>query len=155
LEEEGKEQHRILDVKFQPKPSSWSYLPKKFRQKTKEECGGNHALRTVLAQKALGRHTDPWLGWLDLADGTYAVRERSPYKASLPNERIDGETIRQMGGVLARAHSRARKKFPVKVLARIKGRKEEFRDLVLTVAQAYADQVEMDYQSFRGFSTQK
>jgi uncharacterized protein (DUF2252 family) len=149
VEEEGKEHHCILDIKFQPKPACWAYLPKKSRQKTKSLCKGNHALRTVLAAKALGRHMDPWLGWLELSDGEYSVRERSPYRAILPLEKLDAETARQLGEITARAHARARNKFPSKVLKRLKGRKNEFHEMMQAVCRAYADQVEMDYQGFR------
>jgi uncharacterized protein (DUF2252 family) len=149
VEAGGKGNYRILDVKYQPKPSPWAYLPKKPKQKTKEACGGRHALRTVLAYQALGHDVDPWLGWLKLEEGEFAVRERSPYKAALPFEKVDAGVAFQMGQVLARAHCRTQKRFASKVWKRLKGKEKKFSNMLQVVAHAYADQVTMDYKSFR------
>ncbi len=148
VESGGKWNYRILDVKFQPKPSPWPYLPKRAKQKTKEACGGNHALRVVLAYQALGRDADPWLGWLKLKEGEYCVRERSPYKAALPYRKVDAGVASQMGGALARAHCRAREHFARKAWKRLKGRERKFVSMLQVIAHAYADQVTMDYRSF-------
>ena len=148
VESGGKWNYRILDVKYQPKPSPWPYLSERAKKNTKEACGGNHALRVVLAFQALGREVDPWLGWLKQGQGEYCVRERSPYKAALPYGKLDGGVTEQMGEVLARAHCRARKNFAAKAWKRLKGREKKFIGMLQVVAHAYADQVTMDYKSF-------
>ncbi len=148
VEAGGKGYYRILDIKLQPKPSPWAYLPKKYKHKTKEACGGHHAFRVVLAYQALGKDVDPWLGWLKLEDGEYCVRERSPYKDALPFGKVDAGVTQQMGQVLARAHARARKNFAAKTWKRLKGREKKFLSMLQVIAHAYADQVTMDFKSF-------
>jgi len=148
VEAGGKWNYRILDIKLQPKPSPWPYLPKRTKQKTKLACGGNQARRAALAYRALEREVDPWLGWLKLGKGEYCVRERSPYKAALPFDKVDAGVAGQMGGMLARAHSRARKNFAPRAWKRLKGREKKFVGMLQIIAHAYADQVTMDYRSF-------
>jgi len=143
-----KEKYRILDIKLQPKPSPWAFLPSKAKEKTKEACDGDHGLRTALAFQALGQAVDPWLGWLKLEDGEYSVRERSPYKAVLAFNQMDAGLSRQLGEILARAHCRAKKKFALKAWDRLKEKEAPFAQALQVIAHAYADQVELDYQSF-------
>jgi uncharacterized protein (DUF2252 family) len=140
--------YRILDIKRQFEPSCWEFLPKKVRRKIRKLSNDNHTDRVVLACKALGRHVDPWLGRLELPDGDYSIRERSPFKGCLPGAMVDEDASYQLGAIMARAHCRAKKSFANKAFDHLKGEKSGFRALVQAVSHAYADQVEMDFHSF-------
>lgn len=154
---------RILDVKAESAPSGWAHADAAGVALTNTAAGGNMARRAVLAQKALGYRVDDHLGWMTLADGkTYAVRERSPYKATFPVEDLNTITrftkmAEQWGQVLAAHHARADKDWDASVLAHsvdgavktlVDGDHDGFRARVRAVAISYADQVALDYQSF-------
>ena len=149
VKENGADPYRILDIKQQVEPSAWNYLSKKSRRKTRELCGDNQALRVDLANRALTRHPDPWLGQLELKEGDFTVRERSPFKDRLPLELLDDSSAYQMGAVLARAHCRAKDSFAKKAFDNIRGNKSAFRKLMVDISLAYAAQVESDFQGFR------
>jgi uncharacterized protein (DUF2252 family) len=160
----GQDDDRILDVKAQTTPTPWSYLPSTAVSQTSALCGGNMALRTVLAYKALGYRVDDLLGWLALSDGkTYSVRERSPFKDTFDTTTLTTTTrltnlAEQWGQVLATHHARADKDwdssvFPSSLDGQINaltdGGHAGFRARVRALALDYADQVELDYASFR------
>lgn len=154
---------RILDVKAQTTPTPWSYLPSAVVSQTSAVCGGNMALRTVVAYKALGYRVDDLLGWVALSDGkTYSVRERSPFKDAFDTTTLTTTTrltnlAEQWGQVLATHHARADKDwdssvFPGSLDGQINtltdGDHAGFRSLVRALALDYADQVGLDYASF-------
>lgn len=154
---------RILDVKAQRQPSAYPYASPAAVSATEAACGGNMALRVVLAYKALGYRVDDHLGWLPLSDGSlYTVRERSPWKDTFPTEDLTTITritkmAEQWGQVLAAHHARADQDWDAAVLprsldgeikARVDGDHDGFRALVRVVALPYADQVALDFQSF-------
>lgn len=153
---------RLLDVKAQGSPSAWAYLDPSAVSQTSSACGGNMALRTVLAYKALGYRVDDLLGWMQLADGRpYSVRERSPWKETFDTASLDTSArfthlAEQWGQVLATHHARADKDWDSsmpysvdkEIDARTDGDHAGFRALVRSVALDYADQVALDWQSF-------
>jgi uncharacterized protein (DUF2252 family) len=160
----GQDDDRILDVKAQTTPTPWAYLPSTVVSQTSALCGGNMALRTVLAYKALGYRVDDLLGWVALSDGkTYSVRERSPFKDTFDTTTLTTTTrltnlAEQWGQVLATHHARADKDwdssvFPSSLDGQINaltdGDHAGFRARVRALALDYADQVELDYASFR------
>ncbi|HUO56771.1 MAG TPA: DUF2252 family protein, partial [bacterium] len=147
--EVGEESYRILIVKQEVKPGPWEYLSKKSRRKTQELCGDSQALRAELGYRALVRHPDGWLGKIELSDGEYLVRERSPYKGLLPADMMDEGVAGQLGAILAKAHCRARDSFAQNAFKAIKADKKAFRRQVAAIARAYADQVEEDYKGFK------
>ena len=149
VKDNGADPYRILDIKRQLTPSPWEYLPKTARRKTREFCGDSQSLRVDLASRALSRHTDPWLGRLDLKDEEFSVRERSPYRAHMPPGLLDEDASYQLGAILARAHCRTRDSFAKKAFESIKGDKSRFRMQTVAIALGYADQVLLDYQGFR------
>ncbi len=149
VSEEGDRPFRILEIKQVVEPSPWGYMPKKARRKTQELCGEDQGLRVTLAMEALSRHPDPWLGVLTLQGEDFVVRERSPFKGQLPSELVDESAARQMGGILARAHCRARGSFAKKAFDLIRGDKKTFRKRSAEIAMAYADQVEADHKAFK------
>ena len=147
--EVGDGAYRILDIKQEVEPSPWNYLPKKARRKTRELCEGDQSLRVDLACHALGRYPDPWLGRVEFGGDQYLVNERSPFRGVLSHNLLDDDAAYQMGAILARAHCRAKKSFAKKAFRIIKEDKKSFQKQLVALSHAYADQVEMDYLSFR------
>lgn len=159
----GQDDDRILDIKAQGDPSAWPYLAPAAVSQTNAASGGNKALRTVLAYKALGYRVDDHLGWMALSDGkTYSVRERSPWKDTFDTAELSSVTrftnlAEQWGAILAAHHARADKDWDASILAHsvdgaidalTDGDHEGFRAVVRSIARGYADQVEHDYASF-------
>lgn len=155
---------RILDLKEQAAPAALAYLEPAAASQTQYVCGGDHALRVVLAHKALGYRVDDLLGYVALGDGKrYSVRERSPYKADLDPAELDTATrltnlAAQWGLVLATHHARADRDWDASIFpgsldgaihARTDGDHAGVRALVRSVALDYADQVALDWASFR------
>jgi uncharacterized protein (DUF2252 family) len=150
VREEAQNPYRILQINQRVEPSAWDHLSKKSLRKTRKLCGNNQALRVELAGRALSRHSDPWLGRLEWKGDDYTVGELSPYDGVLSDNMLDENAATQLGGILARAHCRAKGSFAKKVFESIKKDKKRFRRLVADLSLAYADQVEEDYRSFCG-----
>lgn len=149
VSEEGVRPYRILEIKEQVQPCPWDHLPKKTRRKTQELCGEDQALRVLLATEALARHPDPWLGTVNFQGADFSIRELSPYKGVMPPEMVDDGAAHQLGGILARAHCRAKDSFAKKAFDHIRRDKKAFRKRCAAVAVAYADQVEADFKAFK------
>ena len=65
--------------------------------------------RTVVSQRALQAHADPWLGWCELDGSGWMVKELSPYEADLDwgaiNEPDEIEPLlRDLGRATAKVH---------------------------------------------------
>jgi uncharacterized protein (DUF2252 family) len=163
---EGYDDHHeydcILDVKRQRKPTPYHYLGKAFQQQYDRQFA-NDAERYAIAYKALVKNTDDHLGWLKFNDEYYCVRERSPYKESFPLTTLTKakrfkKMAEQWGKILATSHSRADQDaigskinhaFDAAVYQLTTGQESAFIDLVQIVAQSYADQVELDWKTFK------
>jgi uncharacterized protein (DUF2252 family) len=159
----GQDDDRILDIKAQGNPSPWAYVAPAAVSQTNAASGGDNAYRTVLAYKALGYRVDDHLGWMTLADKkAYSVRERSPWKDTFDTTELTSITrftnlAEQWGALLATHHARADKDWDSSVIAHsidgavhafTDGDHAGFRALVRDLAGGYADQVELDYESF-------
>ena len=154
---------RILDVKYQIKPTAFAFLGKE-AQREYDESFRNDAQRSVLGYRALTRRTDKHLGWMHLesndvgfSPGFYSVRERSPYKEAFPGEALDTQAsfsamCEQWAEILAASHTRANKDLPESLLQLVGNQDEAFRNLVKEIAFNYADQVKSDWKSFTTFS---
>jgi uncharacterized protein (DUF2252 family) len=155
---------RLLDLKAQGTPSGASWIGAAALAQTTQVCGGNPAVRSALAQKALGYRVDDLLGTTALSDGkAYTVRERSPFKETFDTAELTSMTrftnlAEQWGTLLATQHARADRDwdaavFPASLDAEIDLRTDGdhagFRALVRALALDYADQVALDYASFR------
>ena len=151
--EEGKYEQRILDAKLQQKPSPYLFLSHKFRKKYDEQFK-NEGQRHKKAYLALNCYTDKHLGWLELSEGVFSVRERSPYKAYFQTKVLSSATrfnkiAQQWGRVLATSHVRAEENFNVKgVYDLIKKNQTVFEALVAEVAFEYAEYNNAVYKSF-------
>lgn len=152
---------RILDVKRVPAPSSFAYLSDAERSLL-DALTLDPAARSVLGQRALLRDADDHLGWLALADGAYAVRERSPFKAAFDTGELTSTTrftklAEQWGAIVATAHARADKDARPDLLPHsldkeidliTQGEHDELRAIVREVAFEYAEQVALDFAAF-------
>ena len=148
--------HRILDVKRQGAPAA-SASPA-----ADPPPYADPAERVVRGHKALGVRVDDHLGWLVLDDGSYTVRERSPYKATLPSADLDTEgrlskLAAQWGAILAHGHARSDddhdpERVPLSVEAAVDaatdGDHAGFRRLVRGVALPYAETATTDHAAF-------
>jgi uncharacterized protein (DUF2252 family) len=154
---------RILDVKAQAAPSAAPWIAAAAWTQTLQVCGGNHAVRSALASKALGYRVDDLLGTTTLADGKpYSLRERSPFKDTFDTTELTSLTrlqnlAEQWGTLLATQHARADRDWDAAIFpfsldaeidARTDGRHDQVRALVRTIAFDYADQVALDHASF-------
>jgi hypothetical protein len=122
----------------------------------------------------MAKYTDDRLGWLQLSDGFYSVRELSFFKETLDTDKLKKKSqliqlAEQWGRILATGHAcalnafdqeypapdrifihpRPRDEFKMVVTGLADGRHDEFCTLVRTVACEYTGQVEADFSSFR------
>jgi uncharacterized protein (DUF2252 family) len=146
----------ILDVKYQGKPTPYNYLSEA-EQIDYDLNVENDAQRHAEGYKALAGDADNFLGWMKLSDGYYSVRERSPFKETLPSEDLKDEKSfldmsKQWATVLATGHEQASRYLynPLgKQIAKItKGRRKEFQAMVREIAFGYANQVDLDWNYF-------
>lgn len=152
-------QHRILDIKRQSKPTAYTYLGDQ-AQRAYDERFENDAQRHAIGYQVLTRRTDKHLGWMyldsgdpDFPSGYYSVRERSPFKEAFPGEVLDTRTsfsamAEQWAEILATDHTRGHKDLPQFRHQLADDQAEAFRNLVREIAFSYADQVMTDWQYF-------
>ena len=149
----GNYQQRILDAKLQQKPTPYSFLNEKFREKY-DDCFANEGQRHKLAYQALNCYVDRHLGWIKLSEGVFSVRERSPYKAYFETKILSSTTrfnkiAQQWGQILATSHIKASKEFDMQgVLELIRKKQPGFETLVFEVAFEYAEYNNVVYKSF-------
>ena len=146
----------ILDVKVQGDPAPWPTLSDDARAQLTEACP-HPGQRVATAERVmLGRRASPLLGWLTLGGRAFSVRPRSPRKDDVDLDDLkDREDFVQAatawGRLLAAAHTRAASSplvaddFAAAARARIGDDAAAFAALVREVAQAYADQTEVDH----------
>ncbi|NQZ75993.1 MAG: DUF2252 family protein [Ekhidna sp.] len=158
-ETEGQEDDVILDVKEQGKAPVYRHMNKAEKKEYDElfECDGQ---RHALAFKALAEHPDQYLGWFIKGEKSFSVKERSPFKADFPTEKL--KTMKKFllmteiwGQVLAARHKRASyelndelHEMPIAFSKLINGEEQEFDEMVRNLAIEYANQVKRDYTSF-------
>jgi len=151
----------ILDIKLQGQPTAYGYLS----QEEIDEYNNNfssHAVRHGDAYAALSDFPDHHLGWINLNDGSYSVRERCPYKKDFDTSKLSSKEFllmaRQWGEVLALKHRRAARRLnhhqdsspleeKLKAIADDHG--WEFKFFIRSLAQPYAQQVRRDWEAFR------
>lgn len=118
--------------------------------------------RTVISQRALQAHADPWLGWTEL-DGTgQLVAEVSPYAVDLDWSDIDdleeiAAVVADLGRATATMHSAADDESGHSLVpfsteraidAAIAGDEDSFGDLLVDFAHAYGARARADHQIF-------
>ncbi len=155
VREKGDDGLRILNIQPSVEPVSWDFLPPKARKKTEELTQGDPVWRVILASRVLGCYTDLWMGRLTFQGSDFIVREQPADGGVLPHAQLNEDAAFQLGAILARAHCRAKDSFAKKAFQLIREDKKAFRLQVSALSHAYADQVELDYQSFLKMKKEK
>lgn len=152
---------RILDLKRQTKPTAYAHIRQSERHHY-DTSFANDAERHAIAYRATTLHTDDYLGWIELADGVYSVRERSPYKATFDTTTLTKpkslrKLCEQWGKILATCHARADQNYDAdlvphsfedEVQAIVQGDEAQFCQLVRDIAISYTEVVFSDWQAF-------
>jgi uncharacterized protein (DUF2252 family) len=118
--------------------------------------------RTVISQRALQDHADPWLGWTELDGSGQLVAEVSPYAVDLDWSDIDdpaeiSEVIADLGRATATMHAAADDESGHSLVpfsteraidAAIAADEDGFADLLVDFAHSYGAQARSDHQTF-------
>ncbi len=126
----------------------------------------NHFLhnghRTVLSQRALQTHADPWLGYTSVDGIGLVVSELSPYNNDLEWEDVNEmEDLLELTNYLGQAVAKIHCLFDVDsdqsivnfstdqaIHGVLKGKKKEFQQYLVKFAHEYGEQVREDYNLF-------
>ncbi|MCW2680054.1 MAG: hypothetical protein JWM62_1455 [Frankiales bacterium] len=123
----------------------------------------HHGHRTVLSQRALQAHADPWLGWTQVQGVGFVVAEYSPYEADLdwssltePDE-MSG-VLEQLGRATAKVHcvsdvddvATPLVDFQVEdaVAGVVRGREDELVEDLTAFALEYSERARADHRLF-------
>ncbi|MFI9120864.1 DUF2252 domain-containing protein [Streptomyces bikiniensis] len=118
--------------------------------------------RTVISQRALQAHADPWLGWTELAGAGQLVAEVSPYAVDLDWSDIDdpaeiAATVADLGRATATMHAAADDSSGHSLVpfsteraidAAIGSDGEGFAELLVDFAHSYGARARADHQIF-------
>ncbi|MER5884468.1 DUF2252 domain-containing protein [Streptomyces sp. NPDC001941] len=118
--------------------------------------------RTVISQRALQAHADPWLGWTELDGAGQLVAEVSPYAVDLDWSDIDdpaeiAATVADLGRATATMHAAADDESGHSLVpfsteraidAAIAADEEGFARLLVDFAHAYGARARADHQIF-------
>jgi uncharacterized protein (DUF2252 family) len=118
--------------------------------------------RTVISQRALQAHADPWLGWTELGGAGQLVAEVSPYAVDLDWSDIDepdemAATVADLGRATATMHAAADDESGHSLVpfnteraidAAIAADEEGFGEMLVDFAHAYGARARADHQTF-------
>ncbi|MEU3328886.1 DUF2252 domain-containing protein [Streptomyces albus] len=119
--------------------------------------------RTVISQRALQAHADPWLGWTELAGRGQLVAEVSPYAVDLDwSDLSDPKEIAQVTADLARAtatmhaaadeaesgHSLVPFSTERAIDEAVSADEDGFREMLVDFAHSYGARARRDHQIF-------
>ncbi|MFF9014065.1 DUF2252 domain-containing protein [Streptomyces sp. NPDC014870] len=118
--------------------------------------------RTVISQRALQAHADPWLGWTELDGSGQLVAEVSPYAVDLDWSDIDdpeeiAATVADLGRATATMHAAADDSSGHSLVpfsteraidAAIAADEEGFAELLVDFAHGYGARARADHQIF-------
>ncbi|MEV6397641.1 DUF2252 domain-containing protein [Streptomyces sp. NPDC051907] len=118
--------------------------------------------RTVISQRALQDHADPWLGWTELDGSGQLVAEVSPYAVDLDWSDIDdpgqiAEVVADLGRATATMHAAADDESGHSLVpfsteraidAAIAADEEGFGELLVSFAHSYGARARADHQIF-------
>jgi len=110
----------------------------------------NQGERVVAGQRLMQAASDILLGWTEIDQRHYYVRQLRDMKASIPLEKLEPPELcdyaRICAGALARAHARSG---DAVAIAAYLGSSSTFDRSLATFAEAYADQNDRDYDALR------
>jgi uncharacterized protein (DUF2252 family) len=105
--------------------------------------------RVAEGQRLMQRATDPFLGWTDVKDRSFIVRQLSDHKAGIEPEDVRGDALAAFaevaGEIFARAHARTGS---APMIAGYVGRTGLFDYAIARFAAAYAKQTRQDHKQF-------
>lgn len=118
--------------------------------------------RTVLSQRALQAHADPWLGYTSLDGVGYTVAEVSPYAIDLEWHQMGDleeiqQVIRYLGRAAAKAHCISDEDSDQSLVPfstdkaitdAIRGREDEFVRAMIAFGRAYGEITRTDHRLF-------
>ncbi|MEU2076436.1 DUF2252 domain-containing protein [Streptomyces sp. NPDC013489] len=118
--------------------------------------------RTVISQRALQAHADPWLGWTELDGAGQLVAEVSPYAVDLDWSDIDdpqdiAATVADLGRATATMHAAADESSGHSLVpfsteraidAAIAADEDGFAELLVDFAHSYGARARADHQIF-------
>ena len=106
----------------------------------------NQGQRVVCGQRLMQAASDIFLGWTQIAERHYYVRQLRDMKGSIPIEKLKPAELRDYarvcGAALARAHARSG---DAVAIAAYLGQQDSFDRAIAQFAAAYADQTEQDH----------
>lgn len=144
----------LLDVKWQSKPTAYKFMHESFKENY-NKMFENEGQRYVKSYIDMIKYNDPYLGWLHLSDGYYAVREISPYKSYVPVEELTKKKeykkmMKYWAQIISSSHLFSTDSFDRNQFLKLtKGKKKEFTDLIYEVASEFAIEIEKEWQLFR------
>ena len=102
--------------------------------------------RIVAGQRLMQAVSDPYLGWTTVRGVPFYVRQLKDLKASMPIDKLSGQTLDDYGSlcaaILSRAHART---CDPALVAGYCGRGSSLDESIARFAVTYADQVEKDH----------
>jgi len=154
---------RILDVKQIPIPTAFAHLSQ-IHQAEYHRNFRHEGERFVTACHSLTGEKDLYLGYLQLGEHYFSIRERSPFKKAFDITKLKTaekweKTAMQWGKILANTHRKAAfyynmdrdvSIFEQEIATTVVGKEDEFVKLVAQTAMSYAEQVTCDWEYFIG-----
>jgi uncharacterized protein (DUF2252 family) len=159
---EGRTQALENDVVLSMKQANIPAPSRVVDDATAEEYFEHQGHRTVVSQRALQAHADPWLGWCSLRGVGQVVQELSPYEADLDWAEITEPAeimplLDQLGQAVAKIHcvsdadsEQTLVKFQTEdaILAAVAGREDEFTEFIADFGLRYAEVARADHTLF-------
>jgi uncharacterized protein (DUF2252 family) len=131
----------FLQVKEAGSPAAGPFI---VRSKTGEFA--HEGKRIVMGQRALQSSTDVMLGWTQIGNKPYFVRQMKNMKGAIPVEWLSGKAFNfyvwACGAILARAHARTSDVTPI---AGYCGNSAVLDNSLADWAEAYGDQTVLDH----------
>jgi len=149
----------ILDIKQQREPAPVAVMPDAEKQWYREQFS-HEGRRHAQAYRAIAEHSDRWLGWLDIEDVPFSVRERSPFKKDFPTTSLSVDEYVDMaaiwGEILGREHARGsvevqepENRFIGFIRDQVEPDRKAFIRMLRAVALNYARCVKQDWATFK------
>jgi uncharacterized protein (DUF2252 family) len=134
----------FLQLKEEPASAYAPYLP------DAASCHTNQAHRVVDGQRAMQLTSDPLLGYTQIEEAHYLVRQLNDHKAALDVSQLSGGQLISYadicGELLARGHARSGESAEIAGYLGASGR---FDVAILRFARSYADKMESDWREFK------
>jgi uncharacterized protein (DUF2252 family) len=143
FEGNGPQDPLFLQIKEEPSSGYAPYLPD-------AHAPHHNGQRVAEGQKAMQVQSDPFLGWTNIGNRQYLVRQLNDHKGSINLEDLAGPALQAFaevcGELLARGH--ARSSDPL-VISGYLGSGDGFAEALGKFGAIYADQTEKDWQDLR------